>query len=130
MTETIWIRGNYQRDHAKRVIDAAEIGSAIRISKARRSLPQNDRLWAMLTEIAAAKPMSRELPPEIWKTLFLHQLGQEMRFEAALDGRGLVPINYRSSALTKQEFRDLFLVIEQFAAENGITLSDEGKNHE
>lgn len=126
MTETVWIRGNYQRDYAKRLIDGAPLNSVVKIGPPKRTLDQNAKCWAMLSDIAKAKPMGRELEPEIWKTLFMHQLGQEMRFEASLDGKGVVPINYRSSALTKAEFGDLFILLEQFAVEHSITFTHEG----
>lgn len=126
MTETVWIRGNYQRDYAKRLIDTAVIGSSVKVSGPRRSIPQNDRLWAMIGDIANAKPQGRDMSPEDWKCVFMHTLGKATRWQPSLDGREVVNVGYHSSKLTKAEFSDLFLVIEQFAAENGITFTNEG----
>jgi hypothetical protein len=34
----------------------------------------------------------------------------------------MVPVGFRSSKLTKDQFSDLFLVIEEYAARNGVEL--------
>lgn len=117
------------REFAHRMIDAAPVGSIMSVSKPKRSLDQNSRLWALLSRISAAKPEGRELTPDVWKSLFLHSLDHAQRFEMALDGKGMVPVGFRSSKLTKQQFSDLFLVIEEYAARHGIDLGDnEGEN--
>lgn len=124
---TVILRGN--REFAHRMVDAAPVGSVMSVSKPKRSLDQNARMWAMLTRISAAKPEGREMTPDVWKSLFLHSLDHAQRFEMALDGKGMVPVGFRSSKLTKQQFSDLFLVIEEYAARHGIDLGDiEGEN--
>lgn len=114
-----------KRDYAHRLIDKAPAGSVVTIAKPRRTNEQNSRLWALLSRISAAKPEGRELTPDIWKCLFMHSLDHEQRFEMALDGKGFVPMGFRSSKLTKDQFSDLFLVIEEYAARNGIDLGEE-----
>lgn len=114
-----------KRDYAHRLIDKAPAGSVVTIAKPRRTNDQNARLWALLSRISAAKPEGRELTPDIWKCLFMHSLDHEQRFEMALDGKGFVPMGFRSSKLTKDQFSDLFLVIEEYAARNGIDLGEE-----
>lgn len=113
-----------KRDYAHRLIDAAPAGSVVTIAKPRRTSDQNARLWALLSRISAAKPEGRELTPDIWKCLFMHSLDHEQRFEMALDGKGFVPMGFRSSKLTKDQFSDLFLVIEEYAARQNIDLGD------
>lgn len=114
------------REFAHRMVDAAPLGSVMTIAKPRRTLDQNARLWVLLTRISAAKPEGRELTPDVWKSLFLHSLDHAQRFELALDGKGMVPVGFRSSKLTKGQFSDLFLVIEEYAARHGVDLGDEG----
>lgn len=113
-----------KRDYAHRLIDKAPAGSVVTIAKPRRTSDQNARLWALLSRISAAKPEGRELTPDIWKCLFMHSLDHEQRFEMALDGKGFVPMGFRSSKLTKDQFSDLFLVIEEYAARQNIDLGD------
>lgn len=113
-----------KRDYAHRLIDKAPAGSVVTIAKPRRTSDQNARLWALLSRISAAKPEGRELTPDIWKCLFMHSLDHEQRFEMALDGKGFVPMGFRSSKLTKDQFSDLFLVIEEYAARQNIDLGE------
>ncbi len=113
------------RDYAHRLIDKAPAGSVLNVSKPRRTNDQNARLWTILSIISAAKPEGRELTPDIWKCLFMHSLDHEQRFEMALDGKGFVPLGFRTSRMTKDQMSDLFLVIEEYAARNQINLGEE-----
>jgi hypothetical protein len=119
---TVILRRN--REFAHRMVDAAPDGSVMTVAKPRRTSDQNARMWALLSRISAAKPEGRELTPDVWKSLFLHSLDHAQRFELALDGKGMVPVGFRSSKLTKEQFSDLFLVIEEYAARHGVDLDD------
>jgi len=77
-----------------------------------------------LIRISAAKPEGRELTPDVWKALFMHSLDHEQRFEMALDGKGFVPLGFRSSKLSKEQMSDLFALIEEYAARHGIELEE------
>ena len=121
-SHTAIIRGD--RSFAHRLVASAPLGSVVEVKAPRRTADQNARLWALLTRISAAKPEGRELTPEVWKSLFMHSLDHAQRFEMALDGRGMVPVGFRSSKLTKDQFSDLFLVIEEYAARQGIDLDE------
>jgi len=114
-----------QRAYAHRLVDAAPVGSVVEVSAPKRSVEQNARLWALLSRISTAKPQGRTATPDVWKALFMHSLDHAQRFEMALDGNGMVPVGFRSSKLTKDQFSDLFTVIEEYAARNGINLGDE-----
>ena len=71
---------------------------------------------------SAAKPDGRELTPDVWKALFMHSLDHEQRFEMALDGKGFVPLGFRSSKLTVAQMNDLMTLMEEYAARHGIEL--------
>ena len=111
------------RETAHRIIDAAPIGSRFSVKPPRRTLDQNAKLWAMLSEIAAAKPEGRELTPDVWKALFMHALDHTQRFEMALDGKGMVPVGFRSSKLSKEQMSALIEVIHEYAARHGVEFS-------
>ena len=121
---TAILRGN--RDFAHRMIDCAPMGSVMTVKPPRRTVDQNALLWAMLTEISAAKPEGREMTPDIWKAVFMHALDHAQRFEMALDGKGMVPVGFRSSKLSKAQMSDLIELIQEYAARHGIELQ-EGK---
>ena len=78
----------------------------------------------MLTEVSAAKPEGREMTPDIWKAVFMHALDHAQRFEMALDGKGMVPVGFRSSKLTKAQMSDLIEVIHEYGARHGVVFSE------
>jgi hypothetical protein len=120
---TAIIRGN--RDFVHRLVDCAPDGSVVTVKPARRTISQNDLMWALLTQISAAKPECRELTPDIWKSIFKHALDHAQRFEMALDGKGMVPVGFRSSKLTKAQMSDLIEIIREYAARNDVDLGHE-----
>lgn len=113
------------RDFAHRMIDCAPRGSVVTVKPPKRTIDQNALMWALLTEISAAKPDGRELTPDVWKALFMHALDHGQRFEMALDGKGMVPVGFRSSKMSKEQFSDLLECIHEFAARHGITFQDQ-----
>lgn len=90
----------------------------------KRSDPQNRALWGALNQIARQRPVHNgvQMDAETWKALFLHALGQEVRWVPALDGNGGVPLGLRSSRLTKSEFADLLSLIVAWCDQNGVRL--------
>jgi hypothetical protein len=122
--QTVILRSPASRDGAKRLVELAPAGAILNIRPATRTNEQNALMWALLSEISRAKPEGRELTPEVWKSLFLHALGHDQRFEIALDGRGVVPVGFRSSRLTKEQMSDLIEMIHEYAARHGIALKE------
>lgn len=112
------------RGFAHRMVDAAPAGSVLEIKPPRRTIPQNARLHAMITRVAAAKPEGRVYPVEVWKPLFLAMCGHKVRFEPALDGNGVVPIGFRTSKLSKAECSELIECIYAYSAQHGIEQED------
>jgi len=86
-------------------------------------MEQNDKMWAMLSEISEAKPQDRSHTPEVWKALFMHALGHEARFEIGLNGEPF-PIGFRSSRLSVSQMSDLIEFMNSWCAQNGVVLSD------
>lgn len=111
------------RETIHRVIDCAPRGSVVNVKPPRRTLDQNAKMHAMLSDISRAKPGGRVLPPEVWKALFMHEAGFKCTFEPSLDGSGVVPLGFKSSRLSKAEFSDLIECINAFAAEHGVEFS-------
>jgi len=59
MTQTVIIRGASQRELAKHLIDRAPIDAVVQIKERARTVDQNAKLWAMLSDVARAKPEGR-----------------------------------------------------------------------
>ena len=122
--QTVILASDYQRHLAKRLIDAAPPGAVVNVREARRTSEQSDKMWAMLGDISRAKPMGRRLAPEIWKCLFLDDVGHKPKWEPSLDGDGVVNTGYRSSRLTKAQMSDVIERLYAFGAEHNITWSE------
>lgn len=123
--QTIILNGDYKRAQAHRLIEMAPYGAILNVKEAKRTQDQNALLWALLSQISRAKPDGRVLDTDTWKALFMHSAGFSCTFEPTLDGKGVVPLGFKSSRLRKAEFSDLIEAIFSFAAEKGIALSDE-----
>lgn len=113
-----------KRDFAHRMVETAPTGSVMTIKPPRRTVDQNDLMWALLTKVSAAKPEGRNLTPDVWKALFMHSLDHTQRFEQALDGKGMVPVGFRSSRMTKAQMSDLIETIHEYAARHGVELGE------
>ena len=102
-------------------VKSAPVGTRIEFKMSKRSLPQNDRMWAMLTDVATQlKWHGVTLAPDDWKLVFLDALKRELRVVPALDGRGMVNLGRSSSDLTKDEMTELMDLIEAFGARHGV----------
>lgn len=125
--QTVILANRMARQRAHALVDAAPEGAVVNIKAATRTSEQNAMLWAMLSDVARAKPQGRVLPTEVWKSLFMASAGFQPRFEPSLDGQGVVPIGYKSSALGKAEFSDLIEAIYAFGAEHGVEWTEPRK---
>ena len=91
----------------------------------RRTIDQNSRMWAMLTDISTqAEHHGRRYASNDWKAIFLSALGRETRFVPNLDGTGLIPIGQSSSDLSKHEMSDMIELMMSWGAEHGIVFHD------
>lgn len=91
----------------------------------KRTLDQNSKLWAMLTDVATQLTWhGQRLTPDDWKLVFLASLKQEMRIVPNIDGNGFVQLGRSSSDLSKEEMGDLFEIIEAFGAQHNVKFYD------
>lgn len=122
----ISIRTDADRERASKWVSQAPVGTRIEFKQPKRSLPQNDRMWAMLTDVAVQLPWhGSKLTPNDWKLLFLDSLKSETRTIPNLDGSGFVEIGRSSSDLSKAEMTDLIELISAFGANHGVTFHDQ-----
>ena len=103
-------------------LDAALQGSrrwVLSIKPETRSLQQNARLWAMLTDISQQVDWyGRKLSPENWKHVFSAAL-KKQDVVPGLDG-GFVVLGLSTSKMTVGEMAELQELMEAFGAENGV----------
>lgn len=99
-------------------------GTRVEFKEVKRSLPQNDRFWAMATEISQQVMWhGQKLRPEDWKLVFLDALKAELRIVPNINGNGFVNLGRSSSDLTKAEFSDLIELMLAFGAQHGVVFS-------
>lgn len=122
MANTAVLRGN--RGFAHRLVDAAPPGSVMEIKPPKRTLSQNDKMWALLTKLAAAKPDGRVLPAYKWKALVMDAADKKPEWLESLDRQSVVCVGYKSSRLSKSEMSDVIECIYAYAAEHGIELGE------
>lgn len=115
-----------QKQFAHRLLDAAPMGHVLEIREPRRTSEQNDKMWAMLTDIARAKPLGRKLEPEQWKSVFMDAIGKKPNWIPNLEGDGVLCTGYRSSHLSKQDMSDLIEQITAFGTEHGVQWNAKG----
>jgi hypothetical protein len=122
----VTIRGRADKERAMRILDAAPTGTRVEFKAAKRTIPQNDRMWAMLTDVAQQLKWHGEtLRPDDWKVLFLDALKRERRAVPNLDGSGFVDISRSSSDLSKGEMSDLIELILEFGGRHNVTFHDD-----
>lgn len=121
--QTVILSNSFKRKQAHKLIDCAPYGHVVSIKPPTRSGAQNDKLWALLSDIARAKPEGRRHTAEIWKCLFMAACGHAVQFEQGLDGAPF-PVGFRSSRLTKEQMSDLIEFIHAYAAKHGVKLED------
>ena len=124
MPQTVILRGLEQRALACALINRAPVDAVVTISEAKRSLPQNARMWAALSDISRARPEGRLWTPEQWKGAFMHALGHEVQFQQGLDGRGFFPVGFSTSRLTKRQFAELITLIQEYGDRHGVAWSE------
>lgn len=126
MAQTVILRGLEQRALACQLVQIAPQDAVVTIKEAGRSLDQNAKMHAMLSDISRAKPQGRKHTPEVWKALMMKACGHQVQFVLGIDGEPF-PVGFRSSRLSKSQMTDLIEFIYQFGAENGVIWSDEAR---
>ncbi len=114
-----------QRQKASNWIAQAPVGTRVEFKRPQRTLPQNDKFWASLTDVAQQLTWHGvKLTPDDWKLVFLDALKREMRIVPNIDGTGFVNLGRSSSDLTRQEMTDVIEIIHEFGARNGVIFNE------
>jgi len=125
----IVLDSRFEREKASRWVADAPYGTRVEFKAAKRSLPQNDRMWAMLTEVSEQLQWhGMKLTPTDWKLQFLDALKRSrqeaLRIVPNLDGTGFVNLSTSSSDLSKEEMTDLIELIFEFGSRHGVAFRE------
>jgi hypothetical protein len=113
------------RSKATNWVAKAPLGTRLEFKATKRTLPQNSRLWAMLTDVADQLQWhGMKLTPDDWKIVFLDALKREVRAVPNIDGNGFVNLGRSSSDLSKDEMGDLMELMAAFGATHGVVFHD------
>lgn len=118
--QTVILRGPAQRELAKALIDKAPLDAVVNVRDATRSLDQNAKMWAMLSDISRAKPEGRKMRAEQWKGAFISAIGHEVEWINGIDGHPPFPDQHRSSRLSVPEMADLITFIQEYGDRHGV----------
>lgn len=119
----------------KKACEILEIGKPVKVTldeyKSKRSLEQNAKLWACLTDIARQVqwPVDGKLQyltPDDWKDILSAGLYKSQRVAQGVDG-GFVMLGQRTSKMKVGEMVELLDFIQWFGAEKGVRWSEEGR---
>lgn len=109
-----------------------ELGQSAKVTveeaKPTRTLEQNSRLWALLTDVSRQVqwPVDgklQRLSPEDWKTILTAALTKGQRVAQGVDG-GFVMLGSSTSRMSVGDMIDLQTLIEAFGAERGVRWTD------
>ena len=113
------------RETVRRWISKVPDGTRVELKGPKRTLDQNSRMWAMLTDVSTQVVWHGvKLSPDDWKLVFLDGLKRELRLVPNIDGNGFVNLGRSSSDLSKEEMSDLFELMEAFGATHGVEFHD------
>lgn len=121
----VTIHSSADRQRAVSWAAKAPEGTRIEFKRTKRSLPQNDHMWALLTDVSRQLQWhGQHLTPDDWKLVFLDGLKREKRLVPALNGDGFVNLGRSSSDLSKDEMGELLELIMAFGAQHGVEFGD------
>jgi hypothetical protein len=94
----------------------------VEVRRETRSLEQNARMWAMLTDISRqVEWYGRRLSPEDWKHVFTAAISKQ-DVVPGIDG-GFVVLGKSTSRMTVGEMAELQTLMEAFGAQQGVRFS-------
>jgi hypothetical protein len=100
----------------------------IKVSDPTRTLEQNAKLWACLSDISRQVQWPVDgrlqfLSPEDWKDVLSAGLHKEQRIAQGIEG-GFVILGQRTSQMSKRQLAELIEFIQYFGADKGVEWSE------
>lgn len=95
-----------------------------------RSLEQNAKLWATLTDISEQLPWQdwqrRQITmrPDEWKDFLTATFRREQRMVMGADGASFVLVGSRTRTMSVAEMNDFLSFIDAFCAQRGVVFHD------
>jgi hypothetical protein len=110
------------RQMAVRAVTRAPAGYVVEVKPKTRTLDQNAKLWALLTDLSEQVNWhGQKLTPDEWKIVMTASIRRQ-RVLPGIDG-GFVAIGESTSKMTVKEFSDLVELIHAFGAQHEVRFS-------
>jgi hypothetical protein len=110
------------RQMAVRAVTRAPAGYVVEVKPKTRTLDQNAKLWALLTDLSEQVNWhGQKLTPDEWKIVMTASIRRQ-RVLPGIDG-GFVAIGESTSKMTVKEFSDLVELITAFGAQHEVRFS-------
>jgi hypothetical protein len=110
------------RQMAVRAVTRAPAGYVVEVKPKTRTLDQNAKLWALLTDLSEQVDWhGQKLTPDEWKIVMTASIRRQ-RVLPGIDG-GFVAIGESTSKMTVKEFSDLVELIHAFGAQHEVRFS-------
>ncbi len=114
-----------ERSKAVRWVHQAPPGTRLEFKATKRSIDQNSKMWACLTDVATQVVWyGTKLSADDWKDIFSASL-RKARVVPGIDVGTYVPLGMRTSDMSKDELSALIELILAFGAEHGVTFHDQ-----
>jgi len=121
--KTFILANDMVRRNAQEAIKTAPQGFFVTIKQPTRSLMQNNRLWALLTDVSQQVDWyGRKLAPQEWKDVFTAAM-KKQDVVPGIEG-GFVVLGRSTSNMTKAEMNDLQEIISAFGAQHDVKWSE------
>lgn len=114
------LRSEADRARAVKWVMVAPRGTRVEFLEVKRTMPQNDKLWACLTDVARQVVWyGQKLTATDWKDIFTAAL-RSARVVPGLDPGRYVQLGLHTSDMSKDEMSNLIELIHAFGAEHGV----------
>jgi len=121
------IRTELDRATILKWIVMASVGTRVTLQHSRRTLPQNSKMWGLLTDIADQVVWHGEkLNTGDWKDIFTASL-RHARVIDGIDPGTKVALGLHTSDMDREELSALIDLIYAFGAEHGVVFQDTEK---
>lgn len=124
---TIILGSQTDRQRATDWVARAPQNTIVSFRKPRRSIPQNARLHAMITDVARQVEWSgSKRDVEAWKDIFTAALRSAQHGLDVVPGinGGFVLLGMHTSAMSREEMGELMELIAAFGAEHGVEFTE------
>lgn len=120
----IIVRSDTDREKAASWARKAPDGTRIQFKRTKRSLGQNDKLWACLTDVAEqVEWYGQKLSTHDWKNMFTASL-RKARVVPGIDAGTSVVLGLQTSDMDRDEISNLLELIMAFGSERGVIFND------